>query len=103
MVEITVEDDGPGIPEARQAEIFEPFRRLPQSNGEAIEGTGLGLTVARSLVRGLGGEITLANRAEGGLRVSISLPSRQQHASDKGSGDVSADVRKAPDASSSGA
>lgn len=78
-LEITVEDDGPGIPEARQTEIFEPFRRLP--NSEAVEGTGLGLTVARSLVRGLGGDIALANRAEGGLRVSIFLLPRQQRAS----------------------
>ena len=84
-VEIAVEDDGPGVPEALQAEMFEPFRRLPQVDGEAIEGTGLGLTVARSLVRGLGGEITLGNRAGGGLRVSISLPSRPERASDNGS------------------
>ncbi|MBZ0208989.1 MAG: HAMP domain-containing protein [Hyphomicrobium sp.] len=74
-VEITVDDEGPGIPEALQAEIFEPFRRLPHSTGEATEGTGLGLTVARSLIRGLGGDITVANRAAGGLRVTISLPS----------------------------
>jgi signal transduction histidine kinase len=74
-IEIAVEDDGPGIPENLQAGIFEPFRRLPQSNGEPIDGTGLGLTVARSLVRGLGGDITLANRHAGGLRVTISLPS----------------------------
>ncbi len=100
-LEIAVEDDGPGIPEACQTEIFEPFHRLP--NSEAIEGTGLGLTVARSLVRGLGGDITLANRAEGGLRVSIFLPSQQQRASDNGNGDVGDDVRKAPDASSSAA
>ena len=99
-VEIAVDDDGPGVPEALQAEIFEPFRRLP--NGDAVAGTGLGLTVARSLLRGLGGEITLANRPGGGLRVLISLPSRPQHATDNGRGDVSADVRQAPDASGSG-
>ena len=100
-VEITVEDDGPGIPEAFQAEIFEPFRRLPQSNG-GLEGTGLGLTVARSLVRSLGGEITLANRAERGLRVSISLPSRPQRASNNDTDNGSANVHEAPDASNSG-
>lgn len=74
-IEIAVEDDGPGIPEPLHAEIFEPFRRLPQSPRNAIDGTGLGLTVARSLIRGLGGDITLANRHEGGLRVTISIPS----------------------------
>ena len=78
MIEIAVEDDGPGIPEALQAEVFEPFRRLPPGNRDAIDGTGLGLTVARSLVRGLGGDIALANRSQGGLRVTISLPLARQ-------------------------
>ncbi len=73
-IEIAVDDDGPGIPEALQAEVFEPFRRLPQAAGAVIDGTGLGLTVARSLVRSLGGDITLANRDGGGLRITISLP-----------------------------
>lgn len=79
-IEIAIEDDGPGIPEALQAEVFEPFRRLPQSTGDDIDGSGLGLTVARSLIRGLGGDITIANRTEGGLRVTISMPSvRETH------------------------
>lgn len=72
-VELIVDDDGPGIPEAMHNEVFEPFRRLQQEEN-GIEGTGLGLTAARSLVRSIGGEITLRNRPEGGLRVSIHLP-----------------------------
>lgn len=76
-IEIAIDDDGPGIPETMHAEVFEPFRRLPQIGEEAVDGTGLGLTVARSLVRGLGGEITLRNRAEGGLRVTICLPNQK--------------------------
>lgn len=72
-VELIVEDDGPGIPEALQTVVFEPFRRIPHGNNE-IEGTGLGMTAARSLVRSLGGEVTLRNRVEGGLRASIYLP-----------------------------
>lgn len=75
-IEIFVEDDGPGIPETQHSEVFEPFRRLPQTDEVMVEGTGLGLTVARSLVRGLGGEINLRNRAEGGLRVTIYLPNQ---------------------------
>ncbi|MGD9806806.1 MAG: ATP-binding protein [Hyphomicrobiaceae bacterium] len=71
-VELIVEDDGPGIPEALQTAVFEPFRRLPQGDYE-IDGTGLGLTAARSLVRSLGGEVTLSNRSEGGLRAIIRL------------------------------
>jgi signal transduction histidine kinase len=72
-VELIVDDDGPGIPESMHKEVFEPFRRLQQEEN-GIEGTGLGLTAARSLVRSIGGEITLRNRPEGGLRVSIHLP-----------------------------
>ena len=75
-IEISVDDVGPGIPEPMQAEAFEPFRRLASTNGENVEGTGLGLTVARSLIRGLGGEISLRNRATGGLRVTICLPNQ---------------------------
>ena len=75
-IEITVDDDGPGIAEAFQADAFEPFRRLQVTSGKTVEGTGLGLTAARSLIRGLGGEIRLHNRPEGGLRVSICLPSQ---------------------------
>lgn len=77
-IEITVDDDGPGVPEELQNEVFTPFRRLPQERNDAVDGTGLGLTVARSLVRGLGGDVTLANRVEGGLRVIISLPSSHE-------------------------
>ena len=75
-IEIAIDDVGPGIPEAMQSEVFDPFRRLASPNGESVEGTGLGLTVARSLVRGLGGEISLRNRATGGLRVTIALPNQ---------------------------
>ena len=75
-IEIAIDDVGPGIPEAMQSEVFDPFRRLASPNGESVEGTGLGLTVARSLVRGLGSEISLRNRATGGLRVTITLPNQ---------------------------
>jgi signal transduction histidine kinase len=72
-IEILVDDDGPGIAEASQAEVFEPFRRLPQDE-QVAEGTGLGLTTARSWVRSLGGEISLQNLSEGGLRAIILIP-----------------------------
>ena len=75
-IEIAIDDAGPGIPEPMQSEVFAPFRRLASTNGQNLEGTGLGLTVARSLVRGLGGEISLRNRATGGLRVTICLPNQ---------------------------
>ena len=75
-IKITVDDDGPGIPEALQSDVFEPFRRLTAPGDKVVEGTGLGLTAARSLIRGLGGDIGLRNRREGGLRVSICLPTQ---------------------------
>jgi signal transduction histidine kinase len=77
LIEIAVDDDGPGIPESLQAEAFEPFRRLPMSGDAAVAGTGLGLTIARNTMRGLGGDVSLCNRAEGGLRVSVSVPAHR--------------------------
>lgn len=73
-VTITVDDDGPGIPEASLEEIFKPFVRLEESRSRETGGVGLGLAIARSIVRGHGGELTLANRTEGGLRATIKLP-----------------------------
>ena len=75
---ITVEDDGPGIPDGDRERVFQPFVRLEESRGRETGGSGLGLTIARAVVRAHGGEITLANRPEGGLRVTIILPQLAQ-------------------------
>ena len=72
--EITVDDDGPGIPEADLERVFEPFQRLDDSRSRETGGTGLGLAIARSILRGHGGDITLANRPGGGLRATLRLP-----------------------------
>ncbi len=71
---VAVEDDGPGIPDGRLADVFEPFVRLEASRSRETGGVGLGLAIARSVVRSHGGDIVLANRAEGGLRAEIRLP-----------------------------
>ena len=71
---ITVEDDGPGIPDGDMESVFHPFVRLEESRGRETGGSGLGLTIARAVVLAHGGEIALANRPEGGLRVTITLP-----------------------------
>ncbi|MHA1523797.1 MAG: ATP-binding protein [Alphaproteobacteria bacterium] len=71
---ITVEDDGPGIEQGEIARVFDPFYRLEASRNRETGGTGLGLAIVRSIVRGHGGEVTLANRAEGGLTATLSLP-----------------------------
>ena len=73
-VVLAVEDDGPGIPEAQLEQVFEPFRRLEESRNRETGGTGLGLTIARSIIRAHGGDVRLANRAGGGLRAELHLP-----------------------------
>ncbi len=74
MLIILIDDAGPGIPEDQIERMFEPFVRLDESRNEETGGIGLGLAIARSIIRSHGGEINLANRGEGGLRATISLP-----------------------------
>lgn len=71
---VTIDDDGPGIPPERLEEVFEPFVRLEASRSSETGGVGLGLSIARGIARGHGGEVVLANRPEGGLRAEIRLP-----------------------------
>ena len=73
-VVITIEDSGPGIPQAELEKVFEPFYRLERSRSRETGGAGLGLAVARTVIRGHGGEVTLSNRAQGGLRQEVVLP-----------------------------
>ena len=74
QLEVLIDDNGPGIPTALHEEAFRPFRRLVERIEELPAGTGLGLSVARSFARSLGGDVTLQNRAGGGLRVSLRVP-----------------------------
>ncbi len=72
---VEIDDDGPGVPQDRHEDVFMPFYRIDESrNADAGGGVGLGLTIAQTVVHGHGGRIELANRAEGGLRVRLSLP-----------------------------
>ena len=71
---IAVADNGPGIPPARIGEVFEAFTRLEGSRNRETGGIGLGLAHARAIVREAGGDIHLANRPEGGLAATITLP-----------------------------
>ena len=73
-VEITVDDDGPGIPREAREDVFKAFYRIDPSRSPDRAGVGLGMTIARDVVRGHGGEISLADSPQGGLRVSIRLP-----------------------------
>ena len=65
---VTVDDDGPGIPADRRESVFRPFE------SDSAGGTGLGLTIARDIVRAHGGEIFLEDSPLGGLRARIRLP-----------------------------
>lgn len=74
QVEIRVCDRGPGIPEDKLAAVFEAFTRLEHSRNRETGGIGLGLALARAIVREAGGDIVLANREGGGLSARITLP-----------------------------
>jgi signal transduction histidine kinase len=73
-LEIFVDDSGPGIPEEKIRDVFEPYVRLEQSRSRGTGGTGLGLSIARSVILAHGGQLELQNRPEGGLRAWIILP-----------------------------
>jgi signal transduction histidine kinase len=73
-IEVTIDDDGPGIPETELPRVFQPFYRVEESRNRDTGGTGLGLAIAQSIVQAHGGELTLANRPGGGLRAYIKLP-----------------------------
>jgi len=71
---IDVCDSGPGIPPAELQRVLEPFYRVESSRSRATGGVGMGLSIAADIVARHGGELTLTNRHQGGLRVRIVLP-----------------------------
>jgi len=72
---VTIVDQGPGILEADRERVFEPFYRLEHSRSRETGGAGLGLAIARTLIRGMGGDIRLGAGPGGqGLQVSVTLP-----------------------------
>jgi len=75
-VTIRVEDNGEGLPQDMIEEAFKPFVRLEPSRNAETGGIGLGLAIARSIVKAHGGTLTLANMPEGGLRAEICLPAQ---------------------------
>ncbi|GAB7488853.1 ATP-binding protein [Enterobacter hormaechei] len=74
QVAIRIMDNGPGIPEAELEAVLQPFYRVETSRNRETGGTGLGLAIAAQLTAQLDGKLHLANRAEGGLAVSVILP-----------------------------
>jgi len=74
---IHIDDDGPGIPADRREDVFRPFFRLDEARNQdpdVNDGTGLGLAIARDIASSHGGDITLAESAQGGLRATVRIP-----------------------------
>ncbi|MBX6364945.1 MAG: HAMP domain-containing histidine kinase, partial [Gemmatimonadetes bacterium] len=69
-----VDDEGPGIPPADRARVWEPYRRLDRDIDRVTGGSGIGLAVVRSLVRLHGGDVAIADSPAGGARVVVRLP-----------------------------
>ncbi len=74
QLSVLIDDEGPGIPTAEIDRVFEPFHRLEGSRNRETGGTGLGLPIARNILRAHGGDVALANRNGGGLRATVTLP-----------------------------
>jgi len=73
-VTVRIDDRGPGIPEDERERVFAPFYRMERSRSRETGGAGLGLAVARTIVRAHGGDIAPSDRPEGGLRMTVTLP-----------------------------
>ena len=71
---LVIRDEGPGIPQAKLDEVFQPFRRVENSRNRQTGGFGLGLTIARNIARRCGGDIKLENDVKGGLRAELRIP-----------------------------
>ena len=71
---ISIEDNGPGIPEKNYEDVFKPFFTLDPSRNKLKGESGLGMTITRDIIRSHGGEIKLLKSKTGGLKTLISLP-----------------------------
>jgi len=74
VVDILIDDDGPGIPSEQREEVFRPFYRLDESRNQDTGGVGLGLSIARDIARAHGGNLVLEASPQGGLRARVWLP-----------------------------
>lgn len=73
-LEVTVDDDGPGIPPDKREDVFKAFYRIEGSRNKETGGVGLGLSIAKDVIVSHGGKIELTDSPIGGLRVLISIP-----------------------------
>lgn len=84
MVELSVSDTGPGIPEADRPRVFERFYRVDKARSRALGGTGLGLAIVKHIVEGHGGQVWVEGRRPSGSRFVVRLPVVQQPADVQG-------------------
>lgn len=68
---VTIADNGPGIPQDKLSDIFDPFTRLDASRDKKLGGYGLGLAIVKESMRMMGGKAMASNRLEGGLAVTL--------------------------------
>ncbi len=73
-LEISIDDDGPGIPADKREDVFKAFYRLEGSRNKETGGVGLGLSIAKDVIASHGGTIELGDSELGGLKVHISIP-----------------------------
>ncbi len=71
---VTIDDDGPGIPQLERSAVFEPFYRIEPSRSRETGGAGLGLAIARAIVEAHGGRISADDAPQGGARIRVVLP-----------------------------
>lgn len=73
-IEISIDDNGPGIPEEQRESVFKAFYRVDASRNPETGGVGLGMTIARDIARSLGGDVSLGDSPSGGLRSTVRIP-----------------------------
>ncbi|MEE2699528.1 MAG: ATP-binding protein [Pseudomonadota bacterium] len=74
FIEVIIDDDGPGIPKELHEDVFKPFYRIEGSRNIGTGGVGLGMTIASDILRVHGGDISLEDSPNGGLRVRLKVP-----------------------------